>query len=390
MNKNIKEIIFFANGDPRSASMWSNVPACFVKELELRNIVVHTINLDTHPFVGAVYNLLFRRILKILLKPIGITPVWYFNSRIYNFLGYRKIKKAVTMYPSADYCFFINYLFYNKFNGIPSLLLSDWPQTFDLNRDGHKDSLLYKRVYKQEKDAIEHAKHVISIFKVRAMEMCISYPCAKVSFLGGNVINNLSGEILNEKNILEKKEKSNSILFIGKPDRYLSSAKLLIEVYLEMKKKPSFAKLRLNIIGITSKQLGNVPMGVQCYGFLHKDVESECQLYYNLLKEAKVIVNPTPHWAAYSAMIEAMYYYTPVVVSPYDAFVDEFGKDISFGVYNGNFSTVTVSTNIMALLKSSNYFQMCIEAHRVVKDYTWSVYVDKVLNLLKLSELDEI
>lgn len=383
----LKKILFFANGDPRNATTWSNVPCCFVKELEQRGIEVVTFDLSSHPFITKIYDLILRRIFKLLLMPFGITPVWFSNSWLYKRWGYKKIKRVVEENIDADYCFFINYLFYNKFNQIPSLLLGDWPQFVHLRNEGN--SPLFKRVFAQEKFAIENAKYVISIFQVRAEEMQAKYQKANILFLGGNVVNNLcpwkieNGYVevqnIGLRKIVDIKKQSNSILFIGKPDRYKESAIKVIEAFKKLRKNNH--ELELNIIGISENDLKEKVDGVHCYGFLHKDINTECEMYYRLLIEAKVIVNPNPKWAAYSSMIEAMYFYTPVVVSPYDAFVDEFGKTIDFGIYNDSFTVKDVVHNIQQILAAPNFKQLCQAAHEKVKDYSWTNYVDKLLCL---------
>lgn len=386
----IKEVIFFANGDPRSASTWSNVPCCFVKELEQRGIVVHTVNLASHPLISNFYDLFLRRIFKLLLMPLGIQPVWFSNSWLYKYWGYKKVRKAVEQFHHADYCFFINYLFCNKFNDIPSLLLSDWPQIVDLHEDGMRQNPLYQRVFAQEREAIENAQHVISIFKVRAEMMQRVYPKANIHFLGGNVINNLcpwkiengvvSYSETEKYNIVDIKEASKSILFIGKPDRYLDAARKVVDAFCKLKKKDS--QLRLNIIGFSQDKLGKNIDGVKCYGFLHKDIKKECEQYYRLLLDAKVIVNPNPKWAAYSSMIEAMYFYTPVIVAPYDAFGNEFGENIEFGIYNEEFTTECVAENIDKILSCDKYITLCEKAHRVVRDYSWNNYVNRIIQAI--------
>ena len=93
-----------------------------------------------------------------------------------------------------------------------------------------------------------------------------------------------------------------------------------------------------------------------------------------------MIVNPTPKWAAYSSIIEAMYFYTPVVVSPFDDFVQEFGQKISFGRYNEVFTAEGIADSIRQILAADNYTDICTCAHETVKDYTWERYVDKVLD----------
>lgn len=377
--KKIREIIFFAGGDPESAQTWSNVPKCFIDGLRRKGIVVHPVAL-THQRWERLYDNFIRKVLKVLTLWYD-EPKYYGYTWLHKWIGNRRIKKAVAAYPKADYCFFINYAFYNRFSAIPSLLLSDWTSAINLQRRGKAVARFQKRFSLQEKEAIEHAEHVISIFPLCAEEMRQLYPTASIHYLGGNVINDLSGEELSETDVLERKKASRRILFVGKPDRYKESAIKLMKAVELLRKTDEYSDLELDIIGIQRNQLSEVPDFVKCHGFLRKDVADECKKYYDCLKNAKVIVNPTPKWAAYSSMIEAMYFYTPVVVSPFDDFVQEFGEMIDFGRYNRDFSEDCIAENIKKLMDSDDYLKTCRQAHEAVKDYTWDRYVDKVLKL---------
>lgn len=375
----IREIIFFAGGDPESAQTWSNVPKCFIDGLRRKGIVVHPVAL-THQRWERLYDNLIRKVLKVLTLWYD-EPKYYGYTWLHKWLGNRRIKQAVATYPQADYCFFINYAFYNKFSAIPSLLLSDWSNVINLNRRGKPVARFQKRFCEQEKEAIEHANHVVSIFPLCAEEMRQLYPTANINYLGGNVINDLSGEELRADEILKEKRMSKRILFIGKPDRYKNSAIKLMEAVGMLRNNEKFKDFELDIIGIEKNQLPHVPDYVHCHGFLHKDVPDECRRYYQLLKGAKIIVNPTPKWAAYSSIVEAMYFYTPVLVSPFDDFVEEFGENIGFGRYNHEFSAECIAENIRTIAESADYTDICNRAHKTVKDYTWDRYVDKVLKL---------
>ena len=189
------------------------------------------------------------------------------------------------------------------------------------------------------------------------------------------------------EDLIGKKEKTKKILFVGKPDRYKESAIKVIEAVKLLQKQKDFSDIELNIIGISKDQLPSIPDFVHCHGFLHKDNKKECNLYYNLLMESKVIVNPTPKWAAYSSTIEALYFCTPLIVSPYDDFVAEFSENISFGLYNYEYKAECIADNIQKILTSTHYKKMSWDAHNIVKDYTWDVYTDKVLDLIHLSSL---
>ena len=389
-------ILFFADYNPRDASTWSNVPCCFVNALEEKGYQVRTFSTFPPKKWVLLYDKYIRLILDFIIYPITRNRTVYFGySRLYQWIGERKIKKAVKKYPEADFCFFMNYLFYNKFNDIPSLLFGDWTVEMGLERKGIKPSFFHQRCIEKEREAIENAEYSISIFPQCADTMKEKYPKGNIHYLGGNFINDLSGLCLKRKDqcvhssneiiledLIEKKEKSNKVLFIGKPDRYKESAIKVIEAVKLLQKQKDFSDIELNIIGISKDLLPSIPDFIHCHGFLHKDNKEECTLYYSLLMAAKVIVNPTPKWAAYSSTIEALYFCTPLIVSPYDDFITEFGNDITFGLYNYEFKVECIAENIKKVLINPNYKQMSYNAHNVVKNYTWDVFLDKVLSLI--------
>jgi glycosyltransferase involved in cell wall biosynthesis len=111
-----------------------------------------------------------------------------------------------------------------------------------------------------------------------------------------------------------------------------------------------------------------------CYGYLHKEVANECDLYYKLLLSAKIFVNPASQWGGYSSTVEAMFYGCPVIVSPYDDFVENFGGEIDFGIYH---TSGKLSDEIYAVLNmpTNDYRRMAKNGADRVKDYTWDNYV---------------
>ncbi len=371
----IRKVLFFGTEDPRKASSWSNVPNRFIHALEKRGIEVVAVQLLPYPKMGYLWDYFFRRILKVLLQ----TELRYFNrTRLAKWLGERVIQKTVRKHADADLCIFIGYQFVNRFNDIPSLLFSDWSNEIAFERAGKFPSFFERRNLEQERKAICHAKYVVSMFPVCAKRMKELYPEANILYLGGNVVNNFYDKDLEEEEVLKRKRKSHAILFVGKPDRYKESAIKVMEAFKFLRERD--INVQLHVVGIRPGEFKTIPDGVTCHGFLHKDDEMECQEYYNLLLDAKVIVNPTPQWAAYSSLIEAMYFYTPVVVSPYKDFVEEFGPDIPFGCYNEDYSVEGIQNDLERVLQSSEYDDLCKSAHHQVQTYTWEDYVGKLLN----------
>ena len=389
----MKEILFFTNGDANNANLWSNVPYCFSHALEDKDIVVHRIDYSMNPAFVKFYNLGLRRILDgLTLKKLRFP--YLRTTRLFKFFAERKIKKAIQQHPQADLCLFMGYGFYNKWNKIPSLLFSDWTTEMDI-RKKRKPNFLEKRIIQQEKEAINNAEHVVSLFPVCCEEMKRKYPKTNIHFLGGNVINDLSGLRLKRKDqcvhsskeiivedLIETKKKSKKLLFIGRKTTYLEAAKKLIEAYKLLKEEEAYNDYSLDIVGCAESDFSTLPEGVTCYGFLNKSEEKDRKAYYDLLLNAKVLVNANPKWGAFSSTVEAMYYYTPVIVSPYQDFVKNFGEKIDFGVYNQEFTAETIAKDIKFVINSKNYTEMCNFAHESVKTYTWENYVEQVFKLL--------
>lgn len=375
----IKEIIFFCYGDSAKASTWSNVPFLFTKTLEEKGITIRRIDISPNKYLVKIWNILIVRLISVFYPKHIYT---FDRTNFFIYLTNKKIKRAVMKYFHADYCIFTCFDFYNKYNNIPTLLFCDWTYNIlIIDRLKRKPYPFELRFSHQQEQAINSANHVVSLFPVCAKKMKEQYPSAHISYLGKNVINSLYSKELDEKHIIEKKTMSHSLLFIG-GKKYLEGAQKIIDA-LSHPFLHKYSKLELNIIGLKKEWLNNCPDNVHCYGYLKKDIEKQRKLYYDLLLSSKVIINPTPLWAGYSSTIEAMFFYTPVIVSPYKDFVDEFGKEIDFGIYNKVFTKECLAKNICSIIQNPQYSQMCKKAHKKVEDYTWECYVDKLLSLIE-------
>ena len=386
----MKDILFFTNGDANNANVWSNVPYCFSHALENKGINVQRIDYSMDPAFVKFYNLGLRRILDgLTLKKLRFP--YLRTTRLFQYFAERKIRKAILQHPQADLCLFMGYGFYNKWNTVPSLLFSDWTTEMDIQKK-RKPNFLEQRIIRQEEKAINKAEYVVSLFPVCCEEMKKRYPKANIHFLGGNVINNLSGLRLKVKDdrlknssnevivedLLEKKAKSKKLLFIGRKTTYLEAAKKLIKAYILLKQEEGYKDLSLDIVGCSASDFDSLPEGVTCYGFLNKSDERDRKVYYDLLLGAKVLVNANPKWGAFSSTVEAMYYYTPVIVSPYQDFVKNFGEKIDFGVYNHVFTAESIASNIKSIVNTNRYAEMCNFAHENVKLYTWENYIEQL------------
>ncbi len=372
------EILFFCIGDSAKASTWSNVPYLFSKEIEKRGVVLRRINLAPNPIVNKLYNKLLLPISRLFF-PHNVYS--YERTSLNMLLTNLKIRKAIIKYPSADYCFFICFHFYNRYSKTPSLLFCDWTYKIYIRERLHRTpNLLERRFIRQEFCAINHALHVISLFPECAQMMKVDCPQASISHFRGNVVNSFYEGQLPDMDQFNKKKTNNKILFIGNSKYREAAIKTIAALdYLD-------DSVTLDIIGMTSDEVGITCPRVIYHGYLRKDIDSEKDKYYKLLLEASIVTNTTPQWGGYSSIIEAMYFYTPILVSPFKDFVKEFGEDISFGKYCKDFTPESIACNIKLILNNFQYNKMCIKAHDTVKEYTWENYTNQIFELINKNE----
>lgn len=368
----MKELTVFANGDSSKISTWSNVPFFFTETLLSKGIKINRVDLSPHPFLQRIYNNVYVRLLKIIFKN---TSYNYFRSYIHFVHVRLRIKKAIKTNLKSEAFIFLTFSFSS--GGLtkkPTIQFCDWTYehyiNYFLNR---KPDFLEKLSIAREDTQIVGSDILLPLFPIVAEYMEKKFQDNNIYYLG-NVINSFFKPVKNE--ILELKRMSNKLLFVGSI-KYMDGAVSLIEAFEIVKKK--CPALTLHIIGIDRSAFKYLPDDVFCYGYLDKSIHAERELYYNLFKEAKIFINTTPKWASFSASIEAMYYYTPVVISPSDEFIKTFGEEIKFGAYCKNNSSYLIVEKIETLIKEEFYERLCYNAHHSVKEFTWESYIEKVV-----------
>lgn len=375
---NLKEITVFTDGDSSKVKTWSNVPYFFTSELIARGIKVNRVDTSQNRTFATFFN---KRIHKIWLL-FSKKSIFYFDrTGLHYWLTERKIKRATQQFPLSDAWLFMDFSFHNKYSAKPSILFCDWTLEYLIKeRFGREPDYLEQTYIKKQNNVIGKANLVVSLFPKIARLMQAVHPHANISHLETNVVNSFYKGELNAHEILSFKASSNILLFIG-DTKYIAGARLLLKAFNSLKiEEPS---LTLHIIGLEEPHFDKIPDGVTCYGYLDKENESDCQTYYDLMMKAKVFINPTPLWGGYSSTIEAMYFYNPIVIAPYEDFTYTFGDSPSFAAYNKKFEADDLALQIKKIIQSPDYRQLCTDAHLAVQDYTWKIYVDKFL--IKLS-----
>lgn len=375
-----KQINFFSIGDSNDISTFSGIPFFFSKELERQGIIVNKVNLYTYKCLAKWYNRIFRRLALLINKD---SKYDFSRSALFDFLVRCRVRQTNKLFPESEASIFITYCAHNYKENHLNILFGDWTFEYLLKDRANKD-FLERKYIKRENQYISDADMVISLFHKSAQYIKECVPFANVLHLGQNVINDNNKTHLSKSELISRKMKRKEILFIGR-GYYIEGLKLLINAFYELKRIDN--GIILNVIGLEKEEvkLNSNPYNedIHFYGFLRKDKATDCSIYYNLLNNASIFINPTPRWAGYTSMIEAMFYYTPIITSPYNEFVEEFGELILFGeYYDGTSSLFNIIRNILTE-SDQKYCSRCYEAHRVVSSYTWEKYVDALSLRLK-------
>lgn len=376
MMKRIREVTVFTNGDSRKLSTWSNIPYFFTETLIAKGIQVNRVDLSPSPFLKKTFNKTAYR----FFKKINKNTTYDFFRSLTHFVNVKyRVYKAIRQSPNSDANIFLTFSFSSAgMTKKPTILFGDWTYQHYLNHFlGRNPDFFEKQCIARENSQIEDSDLVFPLFPKVAEQMKKFYKNDRIYYLG-NVINSLSD--VSEDDILKLKENSNSLLFVGS-QKYIEGAKSLVSAFEKLKQ--NYPRLSLHIIGMVKDNFKNLPKDVYCYGYLDKGKEADRELYYKLLREAKVFINTTPKWGAFSATIEAMYFFTPVVVTPYDEFLETFGRDIGFGFYCEENSTNLIEDKISKILNTTTYNSLCSNSHSSVKEYTWDAYIERMIRKIE-------
>lgn len=367
-----KEIIVFTYGDSTDIRTWSNVPFFFTSALEVKGYVVRRINIKKFELLQRVIDKVIRTIKKDTAVEVRGFKC---NARIVK----RAMRRAVKKYPNVEVLMTLDYYFSPaSVSDKTSLVFSDWTTEYLIRHfKNRKPTKREQKAIDRQNAEIEKSDYVVTLFPDICDDMKQQYKNQNIHYLG-NIINS-KFEYLDESNI-DKKYHDRRILFVGMR-KYKESAQKIIEA-LEILKSKNY-EYELDIVGMDKSDFGTLPEYVHCHGYLDKHKNKK--EYYDILNSAKVCINTGSSWGGFSSMVEAMYYYTPVITAPYGEFVRTFGEDIGFGEYCQKNEPEEIAQSILNIMNKDRveYVAMCKHAHNSVKDFTWDSYMDKILELVK-------
>lgn len=375
-----KKILFVCYGDSTSPKAWSNVPYLFSENLKKLGFEIIRLDISPNEKHEKWWDQYPGRILSRFFKTQQYS---YLKTPFSRFIANWKIKKVIKNHPDLYFTIFLSFDFYNKFNTIPSLIFHDW--SYDmiiLDRLKRQPFFFEKWFINYQNKAFNNSEIVISLFQ-DAQKIIAERHGKYVHHLGSNVVNDINFNKLSPQEIIARKQKSQQLLMIGST-KYLEGGRKLVQAFRILQKE--FPELELNFVNLPKDRLflEESDKNIKCYGYLDKGDPEQNKQYYELLTSTKILVNPSEIWAAYSSTVECMFYYTPIIIKPYDAFAMDYGQKNDFGVYleNTEVSTIVDGIRSVLVMDENEYSTVCNRAHDLVKDQTWEHYTKKVVALM--------
>ncbi len=374
-----KEITVYAIGDSNKVKTWSNVPYFFTKSLEAKGIKINRVNLEENRCFRFVYKYSVYIVIKAFYPK---STHQYFRSRLNHLLIRNKIKKAIHNFPGSQANVFLSYSFSSKhLSSLPCILLGDWTYLYQIQNLGQRKPYWFERwALLREKQNIEQADEVLSLFPKSASFISENFKRAPAHYLG-NVVN--AEKQLDGLELMSKKLNSKRLLFIG-GKKYKQAARQLVQAFQELN-EPGWQDAELHLIGLKEEDVG-LPnsKSVFFHGYLDKNITSQNNLYYSLLSSARVIINTQNTWGAFSALTEAMFFYTPVICQAFEEFSETYGKTCDFGFYVPDDSVTHLKTALTQMLAQNEeqVLKQMKNAHYKTQNFTWENYTTGFLELL--------
>ena len=378
----IKEIIVYSPGDANDISTWSNVPYFFCRSLEKKGVKLDKVNVDVE---RKIYTLPIRAFIKLKTKIIKKiygkdTVSGFYRSKYFDNKTLLKMKKGNRKFSNADLQVVFDFSHIIK-NNKPIIMICDWTIEYyieeHLKREPNK---FEQRLIKKQSKIMQKADAVISIFPESYRQIKKYVPNKTYYF--GHIVNSLEKYKENQHNQF----KYRNILFIGSP-KYINGLNVLIKAVAKYNNRvKKNEKLSLNIIGINKTQFDKDLHYEFCniYGYLNKTIETQRKMYYKLLINSRIMVNPTANWNGASALFEGLYLGVPIIASH--------NLELDALMSNKIFSEFCSSESVFSLEKLLNrvftetfqsFYKKSVAAHEFANNYTWDKFAEKFLYFVR-------
>lgn len=315
MPHNDLSINLFTAGDSEDPSTWSNVPYFLSESLIGHGVAVRRINLipEASPLYRAyrAANYKYDGLTKRLLGKRRSLDL--FHDPIARALVRRDIKRVARQHHDADFNFFLTYSFSSlPYTTTPTIHYSDICLQHAMEDQQQPIRPRHRRMIGQEKQSLSQAGLVLGTNEPCCDYLREHYGVAGARRLAGGI--NLNWRAPDDlPSYLDRKWDARRVLFIGR-GVHKRGADVLLQAFEQFNQGRDLP-YTLTLVGIQASELGPLPDGVDCIGYLNKNDPADLARYIGLLESATMFVMPMREGPPPGVTKEALMTGTPVIMS---------------------------------------------------------------------------
>lgn len=375
------EVNLFTIGDASSISTWSNLPYFFSKSLSNNGVKVNKINLiPSEYFSYKLYVFLLGKVNRMKNVLLNKEDKYTFTrDKLTCYFVNKKLKKELSKYSQSSFNIFLTYSF-SSFRHCPIPVIHYCDDTYEhfLETRGKKPSEKDAYFIETEKENLQNSYFIFNTDKECSDFLRDRYKLDRVSQLRGG-LNLEPQKIHKEVEFLRTKSKAKNILFIGS-NAYWRGVDIAIKAFKVFNRK-HFNSFKLYIVGISRDQLDDLDENVHCYKYLNKQDRREADIYFNLLRSAKMIIAPMRSGPFPAAVVEAAHMYTPAVIRQMPG--DDFVVDGYNGILLDELNPEEWARKMENLVQNEHLWgRLARNAHQASNKYSWDKTVNKLIDQL--------
>ncbi|MGN8741597.1 hypothetical protein ACTQXJ_07200 [Collinsella sp. LCP19S3_C6] len=373
-----KQLLAFVNGSPNEASTWSNVPFMFLTALRRVKPDIDVLTCDIRLEDSSLIISLLSRLWNHLLTP-RLGPLYTFDrTDFYHSLVRRRMCAAEQDLSGGGAL--LTFDFSNPapmMDGYKVCLLCDWTIDYEIREHQRRRPTRWEDdLIRRQKDLISEVDEVTVLFPYSARLIREACEDANVSYLGlpANLPEGVSPNF--------SRGDSNRIVFVGKP-AYEGSLRTISHGLTLYNQTHPQRRLRPDVIGMDGCD-GVDDSCVSFLGYLRKNVDEECSLYYSTVRNALALVSISEVWVGASSVVETMALGTPVVISP-NRELSEMLPCTGWGYWcPANPFDFNRCLESLTSLSSDDLERMCRKSYEVAEGCSWDAFISKWCNVVGL------
>jgi glycosyltransferase involved in cell wall biosynthesis len=306
----------FALGDCTDLNTWSNVPYYFYQNLRAQSVAVRPVNLV--PSTSVWYHAFdrLRAIRNRASRFVGAPVPDLVRSRAFRVFVNRRLRVFAQQHPHADANVFLTFSFSSyRFMRVPVIHYCDRTYEQHLEETGRKPTRSDRFFMQIDQRNIENASLVLSTNQPCREFISSRYRPKRSLCLRPGI--NTEAAIDDPEGLIEQKEKSTNILFIGR-GVHKRGADILIRAFTLFNGRHG-RRFTLHIVGVEQSELPSdlrpPNENIRFYGYLDRTRPTDLERYNALLRSARMFVMPMRPGPFPGVVSELQLHCTPVIAS---------------------------------------------------------------------------